>query len=298
MNPDRLTLCPECGADLTGPKALLFMRGQGRRWGLIVWGVALLLMPIIGNAILLVVRTVAGPSPGGLGILSTQQLVEQRLPKQIDEPWVWNELERRLLAGSLTQQDVDNAIKKLTSHMTAAQPKGWDRPLSWQRNFLKSADQAGLISDPVLFDLCDAFYGPKPLIQPLSRVREGKAGFEIEIEYGSTWIGQSGLGVVLLWEIGQVLPDDEPIDVRQNLKHGRRWLGTYAGTLKAGDHEVTVEVECAYIDQGKLIGLNTNNLPKSLWPKARKRWKQSVSAPLRVYSTRLDLEVGKDAEGP
>ncbi len=42
--------------------------------------------------------------PSGLRYLSTQQILEQRLPKQIEEPWVWSELESRLKAGSLSQR--------------------------------------------------------------------------------------------------------------------------------------------------------------------------------------------------
>jgi hypothetical protein len=33
-----------------------------------------------------------------------------------------------------------------------------------------------------------------------------------------------------------------------------------------------------------LIGLDTATLPADRWPEARKRWKQSVSAPLKVYT--------------
>ena len=284
VDPSRVANCPACGANLTESNALLVSGGRGRRWGLVAWGGVLLAMPIVGIGILFVAHHFIGPSPGGLGLLSTQQLIQERLPNQIDEPWVWRELEVRLKAGSLSQQDVDAAIEKLSSHMTATRPQGWDSPLHWQSDFIKSAGQAGPISEPVLFALCDAFYGPKPVLRPLARLREGRSGFSIEIEYGNTWSSQSNLGLQLVWQVNRVLLDGKPFGVRDTHKGAGSWSGYHDGSLEAGDHRLTVEVECAYIDQGKLIGLEPGDLSKSLWPEARKRWTETVSAPLKVFS--------------
>lgn len=282
---DRVANCPECGANLTEPKAVLYARLPGRRWGLVMWAGALLLMPVMGMIGMFVAHYFIGPGPSGLRGVSTQELIQQRLPKQIDEPWVWRELEYRLGAGKLSQKDVDDAVKKLISHMKTTRPQGWDRPLNWQDDFLKSANNAGKISDPVLFALCDAFYGPKPIVEPLPRVREGlQQGFGIEVKYGNTWSSHSGLGVELLWEVTQVLLDGKPVSVRQNHKHGENWSGYYDGSLEAGDYEVTVEVQGAYVDPNKLLGQNKHDLPAKLWPKARKQWKSSASAPLKVYT--------------
>lgn len=282
---DRVANCPECGANLTEPKAVLYMRVQGRRWGLVAWGGVLLVMPVLGFGMLFVAQYFIGPSPSGLRGVSTQELIQQRLPKQIDEPWVWRELAYRLGAGKLSQQEVDDAVKRLISHMKATRPQGWDRPLSWQDDFLKPANQAGKISEPVLFALCDAFYGPKPVVQPLPRVREGQQqGFGIDVKYGSTWSRHSGLGVELLWEVTRVLLDGKPLNVRKNHKHGEQWSGYYDGSLGAGDYEVTVEIQCAYVDPNKLLGQNIHDLPAKLWPKARRQWQLSASAPLKVYT--------------
>ena len=79
--------------------------------------------------------------------------------------------------------------------------------------------------------------------------------------------------------------DGKPLDVRENHKGGRHWSGHHEGRLDSGDHQLTVEVECAYIDQEALIGLNADDLSKSLWPEARKRWTQTVSATLKVFSS-------------
>ncbi|MGA2030656.1 MAG: hypothetical protein ABSG68_00230 [Thermoguttaceae bacterium] len=262
---------------------------RGRRWGLTSWGVVLLLTPLVGIGAVIAARYFMGPGPSNLRMQSTQELLQQQLPNQIDQPWVWNEFEYRLKAGTLSQKDVDDAVKVLIAHMTTKCPQGWDQPLSWQNAFLSSAAQAGMISPPVLLDLCDAFYGPKPTVQPLPRLREGKSDLAINVKYGNPWNNQAGLGVELLWQVERVLLDGKPIEVRQSYKTGQNWSGSHQGTLTAGDHQLVVEVQCAYVDQDKLFGLNGGDLPIDRWPEARKSWKRSVSAPLKVYAAGVPI---------
>jgi hypothetical protein len=253
-----------------------------RRWALIVWGGVLLLMPPVGMGVLYFVESFIHPSPGNLQFQSTQQLI-QWLPTRVDQPWVWNELTTRLKAGGLTQQEVDDAVKQLISHMTAKRPNGWDQPLHWQGDFVKSATQAGKVSEPLLLALCDAFHGKKPVIPPLPRIREGKQGLSIEVQYGNRWSDEAQFGLELLWQADRVLLDGKPLDVRQTSKTNNDWTCYHDGRLPAGDHEITVELECAYVDQRRLLGLSARNLHKSRWPEASKRWKQSVSATLKVH---------------
>jgi len=185
------------------------------------------------------------------------------LPKQIDQPWVWNELTARLRAGSLTQQEADDAVKQLISHMTAKCPNGWDQPLRWQGEFVKSATQVGNISEPLLLALCDAFYGKKPVIPPLPRIREGKQGLSIQVRYGNTWSDESQLGLELLWQVDRVLLDGKPLDVQETSKSNYEWSCYHDGCLPAGGHEITIELECAYVDYRRLLGLSARDLHKS-----------------------------------
>ena len=276
-HPNRLGKCPGCDADLGRPGPVSFVGSPARRWGLAAWAGALLLMPILGSVVTLIVARFGGLSANSLGLVSTRQLLTQRLPNEIDQPWVWNELDRRLLAGSLSQQEVDAAVKTLTAHVTKTRWQGRSH------EFLKSARQAGKISEPVLIDLCDAFYGRNPVISPLSRLREGKSQFDIMIRCGGV-LSSSGIGVQLLWQVDRVLLDGQPVEVAWGFKSGGSWPGRCQGNLPAGDHKVTAELECAYLDQSKLIGLNPRDLPADRWPAALKRWKPSVSAPLRIYT--------------
>ena len=223
-------------------------------------------------------------NPSDVQGLSDAELL-QRLPRQVEEPWVWRELEKRLGSRSLTKKEVNEAVKILIAHMTTKRPNGWDQPLTWFDGFLSNATRAGMISSPVLLELCGAVYGPKPTID-LPRWREDKPNLPITINYGSTWdtTNQKVLGVALLWQIEQFLLDGKPIKVQGTRAFDWYWVGNYPDKLKAGEHELKVNVNCAYVDQGKMIGLTAKDLPKEMWPEARKRWTQTVSAPLRVYA--------------
>src|SRR5262249_31487595 len=150
-----------------------------------------------------------------LSVLSTQHLIANRLPNHVQEPWVWQELERRLTAGNLTKAEVDQAIGELTADMTRAAPAGWNKPLPWQQGFIKSVLKNGMISQPVYFALCDAFYGPTPVVTLASLgLNEHDTRFRFDIKYGSTWSDSSGLGTGLVWDVKQVLLDGNLVKVR------------------------------------------------------------------------------------
>jgi hypothetical protein len=284
LDLNEVAACPQCGADLTAPKALAFERSRYRSGRMIAWGFLLLMIPVIGIAGTILYSTVAGPGPGGLGMLSNQEVIQKRLLPQIDQPWVWRELERRLAAGKLSQEEVEDAVKVLVRHMKATKPNGWDQPFHWTDEFLKAASSADLISDSVLLDLCDAFYGTKAKLQPLPRVRENGRGFRVDVEYGNHWQSRFGAGVELLWEVSSICLENKRIHLRQLHKSESEWSGHYDGTLPAGEHVLTVEIECAYIDTKKLVGLSTKDLPAKRWPEARKQWTQTVSTPCKIYT--------------
>jgi len=171
---------------------------RGRRWGLVMWGGMLLLMPLLGIGFFAIMTATVRPGPGGLGVLSTTQLIRTRLPTEVEQPWVWRELQ---------PQQVDSAVQAMIAHMTKTRPAGWNQPLTWQRDFVVAARQSGAISEPVLFALCDAYFGPAPVLQPVERIREGKAGLGLQVNYGTVWATDSGLGVTLLWQVDRVLMD-------------------------------------------------------------------------------------------
>jgi hypothetical protein len=280
----RVKTCPHCAADLFAPKTLLYFHAAGRRWGLVVWGALLLFMPILGMLTMAISRPRLGTMTGQLASLSTQELIERELPSKIDQPWVWNELESRLNQGALTKQEAEAAVRKLIEHMTATRPEGWDQPLHSQDEFIRSATEVGQLSDPLLFELWDAFQGTQPRFDQLPRVREGAKRFDFAVEFGSTWFRHTDMGVECLWDVAQVSIDGQPCEVRRRYRSRDRWGGTFEGQLESGEHQLLVELECAYIDADKLIGLNADDLPPGRWPKARKRWKTTTTATFTVHA--------------
>ena len=274
-------VCPECGKDLSQAGSIEFAANPQSRWGLFIWGVAIFLMPVgAGLGLLLLL-----PSGNPLKALNNRRLIQNRLPAKVAEPWIWNELEDRVKRGRLTKQEATAAVKELILHMKATRPAGWDQPLTWQDDFLMAAANAKLIEEDVYFDLCDTFQGanPKLTLRP-KLLPKGTNSFEIEVKYGTPWEYAGGVGADLVWEVKQVMIDGKPVKHRSENKFGQGWHGYYDLSLDAGDHPVTVELDCAYVNSGRLKGLNASQLPASKWPTPLKQWTKTVSGTLQVES--------------
>lgn len=282
-DPGRVTNCPECGADLTGDTAVLFIR-HGRRWGLVVWGIALLLMPFVGGgglSVLAYYMESRQVHPHNLASQTTGTILAQIQNNPQRGSWTWDELADRIKAGRLSQQQVEIAMGHLIAHMKATKPNGWKSTFHWQDDFLKAAEQAGLLSDQVLFDFADAYYGPGPIIDPFDRLRSGETRLSLDISYGSPW--EFPLGLDLYWDVKRVTLNGQAIEVQAHHVSEDDWYASTTQSLRPGDYEVTFEIECALIDSVKTIGLD-HDTPSSKWPKAKKRWSRTVSRPLKVYS--------------
>ncbi|NOZ39030.1 MAG: hypothetical protein GXP24_02235 [Planctomycetes bacterium] len=252
---------------------------------LLAWGWLLALAPVCGFLVLFIANKYIGTAPGGIGILSNAILINQRLPQQIDGPWVWRELSRRGKNNSLSQSEVDSAIRKLIAHMKKTKPQGWNSPLPWSDNFLKDANAGKLISDPVVIDLCDAFYGNQLQIERITRLREGESTLQLSVSFGNPWSDNSGLPAHLLWTVSQVLIDGKSVQIEQPRHFGQQWNGNYRGLFDAGDHELTVELDCAYVDTDKLLGIRSGANESFRWPKqTRKKWKQTVKTTFKVFA--------------
>jgi hypothetical protein len=285
-NPEMFLAVVRVGATL-GPFLLavgtivwIGFRGVPRGRGLVIWGCTLLLTPVltfVAMALLL-------PSGNPLRVLTTQRLISTRLPNQIEEPWVWQELERRLAAGDLTKAEVESAAAELTTHMKRTKPAGWDQPLAWQQNFLKPAIQKGMITEPVFLALCDAFFGSTPTVKMTTpALNEDDTRFDIRIEYGSVWSDNTGLDVKLVWDIKQVQLDGKPVNLSNVQKHfGRQASMTAEAELTPGEHNLIVELDCAFVDAARLAGANLDTLTPDQWPKARKRWVAKATVPVQV----------------
>jgi hypothetical protein len=255
-------------------------RGATPSRGLVLWGGMLALTPIIGFLAMALLMPTGSP----LSILSTQRLISQQLPKQADQPWVWHELERRLSDGDLTKAEVDDAIAEYAGYMKRTKPAGWDQPLSWQRRFLEQAAQKRLISPKAQITLAEAFFGPAPTVKVTTpALTSDDTQFTFNIHYGSTWADHTGLGIGLIWNVKQVMLNGKPLKLRDVQKHwGREATITGESELTAGEHKLTVELDCALVDAARLNGLDLDNLPVEQWPKSRKQWVATATIPVQV----------------
>jgi hypothetical protein len=261
----------------------LGFRGTPPRRGLIGLGVILFLTPFVVNLAIALWL----PTGNALQVLSTKRLIENRLSAQMDEPWIWQELERRLAAGDLSKSEVNEAIQNLAAYMRQKKPAGWNAPLSWQRDFIAPARQAGMISDQAFLTLCEAFYGTSPTVKlATSTIDTLTRDFQLQIDFGNPWADNSALDTQLLWEVKRVLAGDRPLTVKTNLKSQHNAFLTLMNDLPEGEHAIDVEVDCAIVDTSQLPttvgGMDVGKLPSSQWPKARKRWTATSRATLTV----------------
>jgi hypothetical protein len=251
-----------------------------RRPRLVAWAVILLLFPIMMQ----IVMAVLLPNGDPLRLLSTGRIIVQRLPARVDEPWVWRELQRRLDAGSMSATEVDQAVDVLIDHMTTTRPAGWNQPTPWQDPFLKAAIAKNLVSDDSLVKLSDAFYGTQPKVQSLTSMYKGAGGFRVHVDYGNPWAANSGVGVALLWDVTQVSIDGVPVKMSQVQRFAQGWGAYCDADPSPGDHEVQIDVVCAYADYSTIIGGDPAQVPLSRWPAARKKWTVRLTAPLKVIA--------------
>jgi hypothetical protein len=249
-----------------------------RRRELVAWGVFLLLMPILVRGTV----SLLWPRQDPLRLLSDERLIETRLPNRINEPWIWDELERRLSAGDLSKEEVDAAVGQLISHMKTARPQGWQSSLPWQKDFIVSARQARLLSDETFFALCDAFFGTQPVLPPINPIFKTARQFPLGVDFGNPFSNLSGLSVDLLWQVAGATIDGKPVTLEQIHKSGQNWRGRVLGEFSPGDHELKIKIECAYVDSSSYTAMNVHSLPIEQWPKALKRWKLEVTTPIKV----------------
>ncbi len=143
LNPDALTTCPECGADLTGKKAVGFVR-HGKQPKLIALGVALMLLPVVlflGIGVFAFVFRTSYIGPNQLQGMSNAQVI-QHAGQHADEPWGWNELEDRMKQGRLNQAEAEQALRELIQHIENQRQAGQDTHIPWVNGFVQQAQQA------------------------------------------------------------------------------------------------------------------------------------------------------------
>lgn len=285
--PEDSPNCPECGADLSHPKAVGFLR-QGRRPWLIGLGVCVLISPFIlaaGAALITYIFTSSSSHIGPSNLSQqTNIAVLTYVQNHIDEPWGWDELTRRIRAGSLSASESDQALQDLTNYMVTQSPGGWNRPMSWQGEFLKEGYQAGLFTDAAVLDFADAYFGKNPKPDALPRAVTGQTESYVSFTFGSDWEmpQHGGLPLELLWAIDEVTIDRKPVVFRGNTNDNRGLAEITISGVSPDDHELVVTLDAAYIESRHLIGFNRHNASPDDWPQAVRRWPVTFKQTLTV----------------
>jgi hypothetical protein len=277
--------CPECGADLSGPRAVKF--GRPHKRPKMIWaGIALLLLALL---------QVGGPiGIAMMGIrwddLRSNESIIANLKTTADSPWDWQRLQRRAQAGKLPREDAQAAIDQLIAHLQDKRARGQAHqgPLPWSKDFVQMVDKRGDIDDAQLARLVDAYYGPSPNLQMPAKVRQGNA-FYAHVSYGQHW---QLPGLKTLTAVRRVAVDGKEI---QPQSIGPRDELSSAGpfgidahfdtdSIEPGDHEVIFELDAAIVPETARLRNDVRPGAAHRWPQARHRWTMTAKAPLTVVA--------------
>jgi hypothetical protein len=288
--------CPECGAALSGTEGVTFGRWQ-RRPKQIVIGILLLALPWAGVIpAMYLFRRAGGPVAGPTGVAAqTTPALLASLPKAVNSPWEWQELERRLTAGNLTTADVDAAFSALATRLNANRAAGQRRqPPHWYGNFVAAALKSNVPSQPAIDALCQAFYGQVPPMTMRKLAREGEP-IPIVLNEHESW-DLNGLRRV--WAITDITAGNgsklmaqqrygpkAPLPPDALSGSGREGNAQVAlvHALAPGEHELTFAYTVGVVpDSTTFVGLDGKPGTPGKWPPAVARWTATVKQKITV----------------
>jgi hypothetical protein len=292
-----ITICPECGASFSAPRAVNYGRLQ-RSPRQIALGITMLVMPWVALAGVAVLaqraRTVAIKSgPSLAASLTTPQLISN-LSTTWDQPWDWQELAKRLNAGQITNQDAEAAVDVLIAKLGARNASGvQQQPLHWVDVFLQPAQAANKISSSKLLAFARAYYGaPKVTVRNVARESESLS-FEIGSEM--PWDLPN---TEYCWALAGVTAED---GTRLGLRaqsnpstatHPDRFSGRGNGgnnsfklatTLPAGEHELTFTIDNGTVHSNAIFrGLDGLPGTKDKWPTPIATWQTVIRKKITI----------------
>ena len=296
---DRPTTCSECGADLTARWAIRL--ATYRKDTRITWiGAGLLLAAVVAVPLMRYLTIVVGPLGGSANSpmviqAETNTQIIANLKTTANSPWAWQELERRLTAGKLSQSETAAAVDQYILYRTTAGGNRVAGPMSWCENFFTQADAAHFISAEQFDRLVDAFFGP-PTVKIATAVGVGPT--PATIAYGGPWdlMGRSSIYALqsIKLEDGTavvcVLRGNDPkrrIDLDTLSSSGPFEIDAdlYIKT-KPGPHQLTFIIDTGVVDR------DTKQLINSSRPGQAKQWPSNivhrprqVTVPITVLAT-------------
>jgi hypothetical protein len=260
-------------------------------------GIAVILSPLVMLPLLFLtarhvaVRTMGANSPGSPGFASRSNTqVIASLATSANTPWDWQELEKRLAAGTLSNAEVGQAIDKLIAFLNA-QPA--NQPLNWAEGFLTKADAAGKITPQQIERLAKAFY--KPCTVAMAGTARAGATLPVTVHGGGPWPLAGNEFVYAIRQVTvdggntlDVISDQDPNRSKPNpdylsAKAPMEIAGKATLKLPPGNHTLVFTIDAALL-VANTAPLAVNNLPGQAggWPKGRAAWTEVVNVPIAV----------------
>ena len=284
-------VCSECGADLTKPGGVRW--GDYRRRPGMMWAGAAVLVVPLGVWAAMAFSATTGTRPGRPA--SNAALIAN-LPRTWDQPWDWQELERRYNSGSLTNAEASKAVDQLIAALNARGGSGAAQgPLAWAQRFVEKALSSGAVSSEQHLRLAQAYYGATPVVEHSTRVAAGET-LAFRVKYGGPWNLPGAEFVKALRTVK--LPDGrEAAVVSERERHARTnqppnpdllsatgvWdvEGRVKVDLPPGEHTLTFSVDAATLPQGSMPRV-VEDKPGQVrhWPSGPARW--AVDVPVKV----------------
>lgn len=283
--------CPECGADLNQPKAVKFGKRQ-RKPKLIVAGLAVGVLPIV---LLMFVSTTRVMSGGANRSHLSNAALIANLAMNANQPWDWQELQRRLTANRLSNAEVDQAIAQLTVYLNQQRAAGQRQgPLHWSDQFIRLALARQAVSPTQFEQLCRAHYdGRISLANVTVAARQGKP-ILLEPRIDSSWDLDN---CQLVFAIREALIDGTPasiVDRHQPAKalHADELSGkshdyfhnlALDAALDPGEHELKVVVDVGVLPRNApLVGMSGKPGQKARWQNPLATWSTDLTAKFRM----------------
>lgn len=258
----------------------------------------ILAAPIVGLVLAtsLANMTYSSSGPGGLTQKSTAEIIEKELPAKVEEPWVWDELEGRFLSGNLSDQEVNDALGCLLTHMQTTKPNGYDQPFHWQADFIRLVGEKGGANREMLFKIYAACLAKESV--EMSRLREGVKQVDLEVDYGSVWVDNTDFGFNGLIAVSEVRLDGKPVEFTTSYRRDSSQQISFDGPIDVGEHKLEIDVQHRLVESGRVVGVDVYQIPVEKWPEAIHEWTALIERDFTVFAKDAQIVALKKGKPP
>ena len=286
--------CSECGSDLTARNAIVWGTFQPKKTRvLIAIAIGVMTPAIILPLLLMHVRSsVVFPGSPGFSARSNAVFIAS-LATTANQPWDWQEVERRLASGKLSSAEVGQAIDQLIAFLKT---QTTSQPLVWCESFLGKADAAGDITDAQYQRLARAFY-KTATVSIAGSIRSGRTVMMVVNAGGFSRLP----GSQYVFALRQVTAGGKSLTIEHQGYQGQSRAGIQSeldylsavsplniiGKMKldvpAGDYVLSFTVDVGVL-RDKTAPQLGGNFPgqSSGWPRGRASWTDVVTVPVHV----------------